>query len=199
MQVLEPRPPYVVFETKAVEDRQASIEAGFYKTRDIDFAVVTPQGSKDRIERNAQEWFEQLAQQSQEGRFPAQWLTAFRETYKAWKEGREIPLDGTSVTMWPVASPSQVKQLLDAKLRTVEDLAVANEESLSRLGMGGRALKEKAANWLSAAGSSGKMAEEMSALRVEVAGLKDRNAELEGQVRALLAQLKQLTPEKASK
>ena len=67
MQVAEARPPYVTFEAVAVEDRAASIEAGYYKTRDVDFAFITPQGSKDRIERNVKDWFEQLEQQCQQG------------------------------------------------------------------------------------------------------------------------------------
>lgn len=192
MQVAEARPPYVVYETKAVEDREATIAAGYYKTKDVDFAIVTPQGSKDRIERNVKEWFEQISQQVVEQRFPQEWLTAYRSSYQAWKEGREMPVSGTSVMHWPVASPAQVKSLLDAKVRTVEDLALANEETIARLGMGGRALKEKAVNWLAVAGSSGKMTEELAALQVKLREAEARNAALEGQLRDLAAEVKTL-------
>jgi hypothetical protein len=193
MQAVEARPPYVTFELRPVEDRTASIEAGYYKTMDVEYAFITPQGSKDRIERNVEEWFASLAQQSHEGRFPAEWLAHFRASHKAWKEGRELPLDGTPVLTWPVASPSQVKQLLDHKVRTVEDLAAANEETLNRIGMGGRALKEKAVSWLASASSTGKVTEELAALKTANSDFKARNELLEKQLRELAAKVAALT------
>ena len=185
MQAAEARPPYVVFETKAMEDRAASIEKGHYVTKDVHFAVVTPQGSKDRMEREVVGWFENLEQQSQEGRFPREWLKEFKLAYEAWKEGRELPLSGTPILTWPVASPAQVKQLLDLRIKTVEDLGAANEETINRMGMGGRALKDKAVSWLTAAKSTGKVTEELAALRSELADLKARNATLDKQVERL--------------
>lgn len=193
MEIAEARPPYVMFETRAIEDRAATIEAGYYKTQDVDFAVITPQGSKDRVERNVKDWFEQLTQQVQEQRFRQEWLSAFRANYTAWKEGREMPVIGTSVMNWPVLSPSQVKQMLDAKIRTVEDLAVANEESLARLGMGGRNLKEKAVSWLSSATNHGKVTEEVAALKVSLAASEARNDLLASQLRELSAQVAVIT------
>ena len=189
MEVAESRPPYVLYETRAIEDRAATIEAGYYKTKDVDFAIITPQGSKDRVERNVADWFEHLTQQVQEQRFKSEWLNAFRSGYSAWKEGREIPADGTSVRNWPVASPSQVKQLLDAKIRTVEDLAIANEASIAMLGMGGRNLKEKAVSWLNSASGNGKITEEMASLKVALETAQTRNALLEGQLKDLSAQV----------
>lgn len=193
MQAAEDRPPYVSFETKSIEDRAASIEAGLYKTRDVDFANVTPQGSKDRIERNVAEWFEALETQVAQGRFKREWLTGFRESYKAWKDGRELPLNGTPILTWPVLSPSQVKSTLDAQVRTVEDLATANEETIARIGMGGRALKDKAVSWLSAASGNGKVTEELSALRVKNEAAEARNVLLEKQVKELAAKVAALS------
>ena len=67
--------------------------------------------------------------------------------------------------------PAQVKAILDANVRTVEDLAVANESTLAAIGMGARSLKEKAQAWLDSASSTGKTAEELDELRKQVAGL----------------------------
>lgn len=86
-----------------------------------------------------------------------------------------------------------MKQLLDAKVRTVEDLAQANEETLAMLGMGGRALKDKAVSWLQSAGSTGKTTEELTALRLAHDGLKERNAALEKAVAELTAMVEKLT------
>lgn len=185
--VAEARPPYVTFETRAVEDRAASLEKGHYVTKDLDYVIITPMGSKDRTERVVKEWFDQLEQQVIEGRFPRDWRKEFIEAYGAWKEGRELPLNGTAIITWPVASPAQVKQLLDARVRTVEDLAQANEETIAMLGMGGRALKDKAVSWLQSAGATGKATEELAAMRVANASLVERNAVLEKAVADLKA------------
>jgi hypothetical protein len=80
-----------------------------------------------------------------------------------------------------------VKSLLDAKVRTVEDLAQANEETIAMLGMGGRALKDKAVSWLQSANSTGKVTEELAAMRVANASLVERNAVLEKAVADLKA------------
>lgn len=193
MQAVEARPPYVTFETKGLEDRAASIEKGHYCTVDIDYAIITPQGSKDRIEREVKDWFANLSQQSLEGRFPREWLTHFQASYKAWKDGQELPLSGTPILTWPVVSPAQVKSLLEAQIRTVEDLAGANEESLSRIGMGGRSLKDKAVSWMTQASSGGKVTEELSSMRQANADLKARNDTLEKQLRELAAKVAALT------
>lgn len=190
--IAEARPPYVIFELRAVEDREASIAAGHFVAKDVPYAIITPQGSKDRIERVAEEWFSQLEQQSRENRFPSEWLRAFKSSFKDWQEGHEPAVNGTDVRNWPAASPAQVKALLDVRVRTVEDLASANEETISRLGMGGRALKARAVEWLASAFSTGKQAEVLSALKAENADLKSRNDSLEAQLRDLAARLEAL-------
>jgi hypothetical protein len=192
MEIAEDRPPYVTFEVRGVEDRDASIAAGMYKTKDVDFALITPQGSKDRIERIVSEWFENLQLQVQQNRFKGDWLRQYRGAYDAWKEGRELPLNGTPILTWPVLSPTQSKTCIDANIRTVEDLALANEETIGRLGMGGRDLKSKAVSWMTAAAGPGKITEEMAALRANLSDANDRNATLEKQVKDLAAQVAKL-------
>jgi len=194
MEAKEARPPYVTFETKGEEDRTASIERGFYVARDVDYALITPQGSKDRIERKVADWFPQLEQNVMENRMPREWLKAFREAYAAWKEGRELPLNGTPILTWSVAAPHQIKSLLDAHIRTVEDLAAANEETISRLGMGGRALKDKAVSWLTSAGTTGKVTEELAALKIAKEAAEAQVLALSKQVEVLATQVASLLP-----
>lgn len=182
MQAMEERPPYVQFELRAVEDRNASIEAGHYVARDVAFALVTPAGSKDRIERVVEEWFFQLDQQVKEERFPMAWLRAYKEAYASWKDGNEPVVNGTDIKNWPVASPAQVRLLSDLKIRAVEDLAACNEETVSRLGMGGRALKQKAVEWLESAKNGGKQTEEIVALKVSNSNLEEQNKKLMAQL-----------------
>ena len=195
IEIAKDRPPYVTFEFRAEEDREASIAAGHFVSRDIAYALITPMGSKDRIERVAEEWLAKLEMDVTENRFPREWLRAFRGAFEDWKAGRATPVSGTAIENWPPASPSQVKTLLDLKVRTVEDLSVANEETLARIGMGGRGLKQKAIDWLASAKDVGKLAEELSALRAQNSDLRERNASLEGKLNALIAKL---SPAKAA-
>jgi hypothetical protein len=196
VQKLEERPPFVRFEIRAEEDRQASIEAGHYVGRDVHYALITPMGSKDCIERKVDEWFAKLQQDVSEGRCPRDWMNAFKEYYKDWCAGNETPPNGTPISNWPPASPSQVKTLQALHVRTVEDLAGANEEVLGRIGMGGRALKQRAVDWLSTAGSIGKSSEELSALKASNADLKVRNEQLEAQLKELAAKVDALSGDK---
>lgn len=192
MQAAEARPPYVTFEVRAEEDRTASIEAGHYVAKDVTYAMITPQGSKDRIERQVDDWLVNLKQQVAEGRFPQEWLRNFQEQYKAWKEGREIPLSGHAIVNWPAVSPAQVKQLQQARILTVEDLAGANEETVGHLGMGARALKQRAVEWLAAAKDTGKIAEEVAALKAANADLVKRNDDLQTKLETMAKQIEAL-------
>jgi len=187
MEIAKDRPAYISFELRAEEDRQATIAAGHYVPKEVEYVIITPQGSKDRTERVAADWFVKLAQDVKEQRFPQEWLTAYRSAYKDWKEGNETPLTGTPIKSWPVASPGQIAACLMANIRTVEDLAAANEESIGRVGMGGRALKQKAVEWLSASANIGKTTEEITALKQANTELKARNESLEARLLKLEA------------
>lgn len=177
--IQEERPPYVVFETRAQEDRQASIDAGHMVYKNVDYAIITPMGSKDRIERVVSEWLAHIAKESQQQRFDPRWLEGYKSNYKLWKDGQDIPVDGTPLKEWPGLSPAQLKNFNNINVRSVEDVASANEETLARMGHGARDLKKRAAAWLKSAESVGKVAEQFSQLKTENERLADRNTELE--------------------
>lgn len=188
------RPPYVVFELRPVEDREESIKQGCYVAKDVAFALITPAGSKDRIDRVAEEWLKHIAEEAHNGRFEMSWVRDYKAMFAEWKAGNEVPLIGTSVKMWSVASPAQVQMLLSLNLRTVEDLAQANEEALQRLGMGGRALKDKAIAWLQSAKGEGVTAEKISSLEAENRSLKEANETMRTQLVDLAKQVEALRP-----
>ena len=85
--IQQARPPHVIFERRAEEDRQASIEAGRYVSRDVDYAIVTPSGSKDRVERVVADWFSMLAGEVRAERWPQAWLDQLKSGYDAWTRG----------------------------------------------------------------------------------------------------------------
>lgn len=166
MQIDAPRAPWVDFRTIAVEDRQASIDKGSYVAKDVDYAFITPAGSKDCVEKPVADWFQQLKEQVENSRFPEEWLRNYQHKYQQWKETGEIPVIGTAVKNWAVASPAQVEMLLKLHVRTVEQLAGANEEVIGRLGMGARSLVDKAKAYVEQQESGvGKLVEENAALK----------------------------------
>lgn len=184
MQLQTARPPYVVFETRAVEDRTESIKAGYPVYRDVDYACVTQAGSKDTAEKLASEYLAQLQRRAmetngEEGQWHRKLADYLRDQYDAWKKGQELPEMGVPIRTSLMFTPAQVKALLNANVRTVEDLAAANEQTLAMIGMGGRQLKDMATNSLNAAKDGGKVAYEMAALKAENADLRTRLEALE--------------------
>jgi cell division protein FtsB len=188
-QIAEARPPYVTFELRAVEDREQSLAQGRYVAKDVIVALITPQGSKDRIERVVDDWFAYLEQQVVEGRFSQEWLEGYKKKLEYWKSTKEVPLSGTPITNWAALTPAQIKAVTNARVLTIEDLAQANESSLAMIGMGARELKSRAISYLASMGDVGKVAAENQALKVEIENLKLRNETLETQVKELKAKL----------
>lgn len=189
MEASQDRPAYVRFEKRAVEDRAASIASGHYATKDAEIAIITPAGSKDEVERPVLEWLAQMKQQVFEGRMKPEWQQQYVTAYEHWKRGEEIPLNGTPIKGWPLLSPSQQKNIINANIRTVEDLAQANGEAVTRMGMGGLEMKQKAEAWLKAARDVGTVVAESVALRIENAQLKTQVAELLNRNAALATQV----------
>jgi hypothetical protein len=197
--IMEARPPYVTFELRPEEDRNASIESGKYVARDVAYALITPQGSKDRVERKADEWLAHISVESRDGRFPEPWVKHYRDAFAAWESGQELPVNGTPILTWPAISPANVKMLLDLNIRTVEELAQATEEGLSHMGMGARALKQRAIDFIAQSGDAGKASAEMEVLRTANAEMQTQNAEMKKQLAALTSQVAAMAGAKTTK
>lgn len=144
MQVLQEMPPFVEFKEEYIEDRTATLETGEFVGIPVDMIYVHPAGSKDCIVRDYNEWLAQKRQDASEGRFPKTHLFAIQEQYQAWKDGIPKPSYGTPLKDWKHTTPQVLKAMGAVHISTIEELAVANEETIKRLGMGARALKAKA-------------------------------------------------------
>lgn len=180
-------PPFVQFERRAIEDRDASIKAGHYMSKDEDYALIMPRGGKDRIEKPVDLWLEQQGQLAREGRIPQDWVDGFERGYERWKRGEELTEDGTPLKTWPVASPSQIRVCLSIGITTIEQLAQANTEATTRLGLGGIALQQRARKWLEEANDIGKAVMALEKATKTVEQLTDRNTFLEGRIAQLEA------------
>lgn len=183
-------PPYIRFEVKAVERRKSVEEGGEVFYVDTVFAHVTSHGSKDTVTKVAKEWFVQLKEDVRQGRFPQQWLDAYLATFKAWENDQEPPVIGTSIKNWPAASPAEIKHCNGFGIRSVEDLATANEELIGRLGMGGRALCQRAKDWVQGSKDSAPLVQQLAAVRAENEGLKFQLAAANDRARIAETQLR---------
>jgi hypothetical protein len=190
MELTEERPAYVMFEMRAVEDRAATITNGYYSTKDVEFALITPPYSKDCVEMECGVWLKKNDDDERNGRIPSTWRDKWKLAYDAWKNGQELPLDGYPIKGWGVLSPSQQANLLAVGIKTVQDLAKVNDEGLKRIGMGSVDLKNRATAWLKAESGPGKLAQENAALKVKV----DSQDEQIKQLAATVDELKAMLP-----
>ena len=187
------RPAFVEFELRPVENREKSVEAGHPVYEDCCYALITPMGNGNTVvERPAEEWIADKKRQNDK------FLRHYEETYRAFQEGIEAPVDGTRIRDWPSVTPAQVKQLARANIRTIEDLAAANESALSAIGMGGRALKLKAEAWLKSSEDVGKVAERNATLEKTVEQQSSVIEKLEADVAALRKELGMKTTPKTT-
>ena len=179
------RPAYVRFERVAVEDKVATLRAGFYVGKDVDMAHITPPYSKDVFKIEASQWFVNMKQDVVNGRMPEEWEHKYLDAYKRWQDGQELPPDGTPIRGWGVISPAQQETFIRMNVLTVEDLAGINDEGIRQIGMGAIDLRNKAKAWLSQLNDKGP-------LTVEIASIKAENAILQGSIESLTRQVQEL-------
>lgn len=108
------------------------------------------------------------------------------QAYAAFKEGRELALDGTPLEAWPLLTPGQVMEFKALNIRTVDALAALDDGNLNRLGTGGRNIRDKAKAFLETAAGyapASKALAEVEDLKAQLAvqhkAIKDQAAEIE--------------------
>lgn len=179
------RPAWVRFERRPVEIKQESIRQGKYVAKDVDFVLITPPYSKDVIEKKVETWLSDNDRYVRDGRLPQAWAQQYCKQYEAWRNGQELPPNGTPIRGWGMISPAQQEMLIQMGILTIEDLALVNDEGQKRIGMGSLDMKNKAKGWLSQNADKGPLTQ-------EIACVKSENAVLKGSVDALMAQVKAL-------
>jgi hypothetical protein len=179
-----PQMPHLFFSEDSIEDRGASIAAGRLVSKPIDKVTIRQPGSKDDVEKEAEPWLETLHQNPN---WAPEWVERAKSMYRQWKAGQEITQVGTHIRMWAPVSKSEAEMLIAAGVRTVEELASANEQIISRIGIGGRDLKNRAIAWMDSAAKDGRGAEELNALRVANEAQSKQIADLMQKMNQLLA------------
>lgn len=94
---------------------------------------------------------------------------AIRKPYEAWKEGTEAPLDGTPLDAVPFVTKELAAALARVHIRTVEDLAKAEDAALSKLAIPGiRGTQAKAKAFLDVQQNQSGIVAELAALRAKI-------------------------------
>lgn len=95
-------------------------------------------------------------------------------SYRAWKDGREMPLDGTPLAVWPGVTAEQAEALRRVGLRTVEDVATLTDSVMGKVHLPNvRDLVTQAKAFLEAADRS-VVADQMAKQQDEIDALKEQ-------------------------
>lgn len=186
LEIRENARSYVRFELRPKNDPVASQQKGFAVMKDVEYVLITPAYTRDVVVKEVKDWKDQIARQVAMGQMSEDDKEHYLKVYKHWKEGLEEPLDGTPIKGWALLTPAEQENLIHMHIRTVEDLAMINDEGMKRIGMGGLDMKNKARSWLAQA-DKGKASLEMARLTRENEQLKSTLETLQAQVQALMS------------
>lgn len=171
------RLPFVRFESQVRETKDSE---GHTIYADVIYAHITPAGGKDEVVKVADEWIRELRDKSMtRGPFDSaaneytKWYEGFSEMLKRYRAGQEMQTTGTPLRASLAFTKAEIAACEAVKVFSIEDLACANEEAMSRMGMGGRNLKMKAQKLLDSKDGD-KLAQENEALRVQLADLTEK-------------------------
>jgi hypothetical protein len=112
----------------------------------------------------------------------------FGKEYAAFKKGQGELISGTPLALWPVMTPSHIKELEYNGVRTVEQLAGLSDSVTGIAGI--QKLKQQAAEFL-------KLAKEIADQGQLQAQMNELSKERDAEVAALKAQVEQLINAKA--
>jgi len=182
------KPAYVEFSTVAKQLMKRSEEEGRDVATDVDMVTVRQIGAADSSIFEVTRWLAQNKVDALAGRLPREHVEHYERLYKMWKQGQELPVEGTPIKGWSVIAPSQSEVIIRCGIRTVEDLAQMNGEAMQRIGMGAMMLKNKAQAWVAQAQDKGPLTMKMSALQAENDLLKMNLEKLTETVRAMQAE-----------
>ncbi len=95
-------------------------------------------------------------------------------SYLAWKQGNEIPTNGTPLGAWPGITQEQASALKLSGIRTVEEISTLPDHVLGKIHLPNmRDMRNQAKAFLDARGTQG-IADEIAAARAENASMREQ-------------------------
>lgn len=164
--------PYVTFEDRAVEDREATVRDGMPRYKNVIFVKVMSAGSKDTYENVAEDWLSYLEMKASMGMYSPEWAQEFRRAYNQYQEQGHADIAGTPIRMVSFLNAGEIESCLAANVFTVEGLASVGEDGLNLIGMGARSLQQRAQAYL-AQQSDSKIATQVASVINQLDSLKE--------------------------
>lgn len=164
----------VRFFVMAVQDPEASAKEGRPIFKDVVHVELRVRGDRNNVVHKPVD--EQIKRR-------------FRDAWRAYEQGEELMQQGTPLAEWPAMSKSMVEELKYFGFFTVEHVANARDDVLSRF-PGLRSVQQRAKNFLELAKGSApleRMQKEIETERSEKEALKAQVADLAARLAAMEA------------
>lgn len=173
----------IQFYIEKVEDRTASLAAGRLIYKDEDRCRIMIPGQREDIREHILDkerldvWRASTDPQHRD----------FLKQYELWKEGREIPVEGTPLEVSTFLSPAQIENLKAPPfgIRTVEHLAQMSDAQLMGIPMG-MGLRDQAKRFVEAATGPAAVAAQLSDQANVISTQQAQIAQLQEQIAGLL-------------
>jgi hypothetical protein len=139
------RVPYFFFvDREHGANAEASAKAGYEVPNMVTFILITPHGHKgDPMEFMADDFIARKGEEARKGSYDPSWVAEFKTGLAAFRDGKEIPREGTPLITWERILKSR-REVLARRFPTVEDLAAVPDSAVSDIGMDGRVLRDMA-------------------------------------------------------
>jgi len=161
--------PHVRFENKDYgRDEEASRKSGRHIPRHATFVIITSHGSKDSSEHLVEEWLPRKRMEASRGVYNLDWVERIEKMYAAWKEGNELPREGTPIMTWQMGSSEQRSRLRAMGFQVVEDLAAVPDTGLAEIGLDARYLRDLARAWIAEGQQKGINAQELAEAKAKL-------------------------------
>lgn len=184
------QPPFVRFEyMECGRDVEASEKSGRHIPLVKAHALIMQHGSKDVLEKNAEEWLAHIRQKAIEGQYPSEWVKRFEMQFEEFTKGNELPREGTPIRTWPAPNREQVIRLLALGITTVEDLSAVPDAGLGNIGLDGRNLRDLARNYIEAGTGNGALAKKLADAEQLARDQADQIKRMSESISALEAQM----------
>lgn len=190
--IADKRPPFVQYEEREIGiNAEASQTAGRPIPRVLTLACITPHGSKDRFEKEADVWLKEIRNKALHGEYPLEWVNFFEAQYAEWKKGNELPREGTPTRTWPAVTKEQGVRLIAMGYTTIEDVAQIPDSALGQVGPDGRYLRDLSRSWINDSKDKGINARALADANAKIEQQGQRIESLQQQVAVLQAQLQE--------
>jgi hypothetical protein len=189
--------PHVRFENKDYgRDEEASLKAGRHIPKNAVFIIITSHGSKDSAEQIAEEWLPRKRIEASRGNYNIEWVEHFEKQFKLWKEGHELPRNGTPIATWQMISAEQNSRLRAMGITVVEDLAAVPDSGLAEYGLDARYMRDLARAWIAEGQQKGINAQELAQAQLTLRAQQEKIEDQSSVIRDLQERLGRLENKK---